>query len=190
MKDFKDYVNEMLINEANGELLVFYDWENPDNLYIVCGATKSQIRYIDGNNWISESVPYKEGNLYTIIHNDETLDIIDTGCKSSAQLKAAVMKSIKNSLKDAEPDYVEVDFGPLGISNEFEETGEGLMTEAKPEQFYKWVVELFNNSYVDGDSASARSVFDSKSKSFVMGPSEHCVFDTQSFDDWISEQND
>ena len=190
MKRLTEYINESLLVEANGEFLVFFDHEDADRLFIVCGATKDQVKYVSNGSWIYESVPYKEGNLYEIINNDESLDVQDLKCTSESQLKSKVMTTIKKYLKDAEPDYVYVEFDPLSIGNEFEEMGEGLMTEMKPEQFYKWVCDLYNESYVDGDSNSARMVFDSKKKACVLGPNNHMIFTSEEFQRWIDENNE
>ena len=189
MKKLSEYINESLLVEANGDFLVCYDWERADNLYIVCGATKEQTKYVDRLGWIYETVPYKEGNLYEIVNNDESLTVQDLKCTSESQLKTKVLKSIKDSLKDAEPDYVYVEFDPLSMGNEFEEMGGGLMTEAKPEQFYNWICDLYNNSYVDGDSNSQRIVFDTKKKACVLGPNNHMIFTPEEFQQWIDENS-
>jgi hypothetical protein len=190
MKSITEYINESIIKEASGEFLVMFNHETPGNLYIVCGATKDQVDFVKGLDWFYETVPYKEGNLYEIVNNDETLNVTDLKCNSESQLKAKVMKSIKDSLKKAEPDYVYVEFDPLSIGNEFEEMGEGLMTEAKPEQFYKWVCDLYNESYVDGDSNSERIVFDTRKKACILGPNNHMIFTPEEFQKWIDENNE
>ena len=190
MKSITEYINESLVVEANGDFLVMFQYDNPSDLYIVCGATKPQIDFVKRLGWIYETVPYKEGNLYEIVNNDESLDVQDLKCSSESQLKAKVMTTIKKYLKKAEPDYVYVEFDPLSIGNEFEEMGEGLMTEAKPEQFYKWVCDLYNESYVDGDSNSARMVFDTKKKACVLGPNNHMIFTPEEFQQWIDENSE
>lgn len=190
MKKLSEYINENLLVEANGEFLVAYHHEDPSNLYIVCGATKDQVKFVDDLGWIYETVPYKEGNLYEIVNNDESLDVQDLKCTSESQLKAKVMATIKKYLKNAESDYVYVEFDPLSIGNEFEEMGEGLMTEAKPEQFYNWVCDLYNNSYVDNDSNSQRIVFDTKKKDAILGPSGSMVFTPEEFQQWVDENSE
>ena len=186
MKNITQYINESLLIEANGEFLVAFDHDDPDNLYIVCGATKDQVKFVEQLDWIYETVPYKEGNLYEIVNNDEDLDVQDLKCSSESQLKAKVMKSIKDSLKDAESDYVYVDFDPLSICNDFEEMG----STNKPEEFYKWVCDLYNESYVDGDSNSQRMVFDTKKKACVLGPNNHMIFTPEEFQQWIDENSE
>jgi len=190
MKRLSEYINESLLVEAAGEFLVVYQHEEPQDLYIVCGATKEQVDYVADLGWIYETVSYKEGNLYEIVNDDETLTVADLKCTSESQLKAKVMATIKKYLKKAEPDYVYVEFDPLSIGNEFEEMGEGLMTETKPEQFYNWVCDLYNNSYVDGDSNSQRIVFDTKKKDSILGPVGSMVFTTEEFQQWIDENSE
>ena len=147
MKKINEYINENLLVEANGKLVVFFDHFNPDTTYVIKGVSDNKLIKELARNFDLQEAPYNPGSLYDIVHSDEWGYINDTNCKSESQLKSAIMKSIKNSLKDAEPDYVDVDFSPLGISNEFEEMGEGLMTEAKPDQFYKWIIDVYNESY-------------------------------------------
>ena len=190
MKSITEYINESLVVEANGDFLVMFQYDNPSDLYIVCGATKPQIDFVKRLGWIYETVPYKEGTLYEIVNNDESLDVQDLKCSSESQLKAKVMTTMKKYLKKAEPDYVYVEFDPLSIGEEFEEMGEGLMTEAKPEQFYNWVCDLYNKSYVDGDSNSARMVFDTKKKACVLGPNNHMIFTPEEFQKWIDENSE
>ena len=190
MKNITEYINESVIREASGDFLVMFNHENPDNLYIVCGATKDQIDFVKGLGWLYEIVPYKEGNLYEIVNNDESLTVQDLKCSSESQLKAKVMATIKKCLKKAEPDYVYVEFDPLSIGNEFEEMGEGLMTEAKPEQFYEWVCNLYNESFVDNDSYSERIVFDTRKKACILGPNNHMIFTPEEFQQWIDENSE
>ena len=169
MKKINEYIKESLLTEANGELVVFFDHFSPETTYIIKGVTdKNLIKELSGNFELG-TCPYVPGNLYDIVHSDEMGSVCDTECKSESQLKTAVLKSIKKCLKDAVPEYVYVDFDPLCVGNDFEEMGEGLMTEAKPEQFYKWVVDLYNESYIDKDSADARVVWDSKTNEIVFG---------------------
>jgi len=190
MKSITEYINESLLVETNGDFLVMFQYDNPSDLYIVCGATKDQVKFVERLGWIYETVPYKEGNLYEIVNNDESLNVQDLKCTSESQLKAKVMTTIKKYLKKAEPDYVYVEFDPLSIGNEFEEMGEGLMTEAKPEQFYKWVCDFYNESYVDGDSNSQRMVFDAKKKACILGPNNHMIFTPEEFQQWIDENSE
>ena len=179
MKKINEYINESLVTEANGKLVVFFDHFNPDITYVIKGVNDNKLIKELADDFSLREIPYNPGSLYDIAHSDEWDYISDTKCKSESQLKTAVMKSIKDSLKDVEPDYVYVEFDPLGITNEFEEMGEGLMTEAKPEQFYKWVVEMYDESYIDGDSSSARIVWDSKNNKTVFGRMDLIVFDSQ-----------
>lgn len=190
MKRLTEYINESLLVEANGDFLVMFQYDNPSDLYIVCGATKPQIDFVKRLGWIYETVPYKEGTLYEIVNNDESLDVQDLKCTSESQLKSKVMTTIKKCLRKAESDYVYVEFDPLSIGNEFEEMGEGLMTEIKPEQCYKWVCDFYNESYVDGDSNSQRMVFDTKKKACILGPNNHMIFTPEEFQKWIDENSE
>jgi len=179
MKKINEYINENLVTETNGELVVFFDHFRPEDTYIIKGVTdKKLIKELDGNFELA-TCPFVPGNIYDIVHSDEMDYVNDTKCKSELQLKNAILKGIKDSLKEIEPGYVQVDFSPLGVENEFVDVDE--KDSKNPQYFYKWVVDFYKNSSIDGDSESARVVWDSKTNEIVFG-SEYLypiVFESQ-----------
>lgn len=190
MKKINEYISESFVNEAAGEFLVFYQHECPDDVRVVYGADKQQIKRLSKYDYIIDSIPWK-GNLTVVMNDDETLYIIDTGCKNINQLKSKVMKEINDSLKDADDDYVELDVPSLGV---YLEIGDGCndhilggkgVKEVKPDVYYNAIVDFFNDSYVDNDSASQRLLIDAPKATVFWGPQTAMIMDTKEFSDML-----
>ena len=179
MKKINEYINEGLITEANGKLVVFFDHYNANTTYVIKGVTDNKLIKELAGNFELEELPYNPGNLYDIVHSDEWWYLADTKCKSEGQLKTAIMNSIKKSIKDATDDYVCISFDPLGIENEFEDLEITEIVNSKPERFYQWVLDVYNESYIDGDSSKARCVWNSKDNKVVFGNMSIIPFDSQ-----------
>lgn len=175
-----------MITEANGEFLVFFQHDCPDDINIVYGANKQQIKKLDDFDFISASVPWK-GNLMVVENDDESLHIIDTRCKNINQLKSKLLKEISDCLEKADDDWVEMDLDTIGQYLEFGDNvndyilkGKGVK-EIKPEVYYNAFVEFFNDSCVDCDSSSQKLLIDPTRAEVLWGPKNAIIMDNEEF---------
>jgi len=195
MKKLAEFIKESLITEASGEFLVFYDHESPDDIKVVYGANKQQIKKLSDYDCIIDSVPWK-GNLMVVENDDETLRIFDTGCKNISQLKNKVLKEISDCLKNADDDYVELDIPSIGLyikfgdgCNEHILKGKGVK-EVKPEVYYDSFIEFFNDSYVDNDSVSQYLLIDAPKSTVIWGPQTAMIMDSNELEAWLNQSDD
>ena len=168
MKNINEYINENLITEANGQLVVFFDHESPENTYVVTGADNKLVNKISDFNFDVQTIPYTK-NIVDIVHSDEWGYLNDTKCKAESQLKSKILASIKKSQNAPEDRFSGIDFDPISMYEEFDDMSVEEIKEKKPEFFYKWLVDLYSDSYIDGDSSSARVVYNPEKKQVVFG---------------------
>ena len=196
MKDIKQFVKESILTEATGDFVVYYDHFSPSDLTIICGASKQQVKKLEDFDRIFDSVPYKKGNLYVVINDDENLTIHDTGCNNINQFKKKVLDEIKKSIENGEEDYVEIDSETACVFLEF---GDGCNDhvlggvpagKVKPERYYEVIQNFFNESYVDNDSSSQYLLIDTKSMDALWGPSVPTIIDGAEFETWLKEWED
>lgn len=154
MKRIEEYINESLVNEGLGQLVVFISHDYPGTINIIKNVTNK--KYVDkliediSGKFSIEVAPYNAGNIYEIIYSDEKISINDTGCKSEKELKDAVEKSIGESLQKYDDDSkkIEVDFSPLQIKESFKAQDKKLvyyseMKNTPVNSFYRWLIKYY-----------------------------------------------
>ena len=150
------------------KITIAFEHESPEYTLIIFGnLSKRSEAYLD-EMFIRDTYEYNPGDLLTIHHDDETLRVINTRCKTLEEVKAKVMKSIEKSLKKTltpEKDYAFVDFAPLFT----EEDIEWEDREITPENLWNWICDVYQDSYIDCDSSMCYGLFDTEKKEFILG---------------------
>ena len=154
MKSINEYLNEALVNEAQGQLVVLISNEHPGTINIIKNVTNK--KYIDkliediSDRFIIGTVPYSDNSIYEISYNGNNIDINDTKCKSEEELRNGVKKSIEQSLQKCKEGskVVDVDFSPLQVKNSFKSNDNEMtyyseMKNTPAEWFYRWLMKFY-----------------------------------------------
>ncbi len=190
MKDIKEYLSEGLIMEASGKVVAFFNHESPDRTWLVIGAGPDMVKKINNYDFDVVDIPNK-GNLIDITHSDEWgwHGVTDLGVKNENQLKSKVLNSIKKGLKNVEKNYAYISFDPIPFENEFEIYDDSEdYTKLTAEDWYRKLVDMYNDSYIDRDSSNARVVYDPNKKDIVFGGGMDIMcYTAEEFEDVLRE---
>lgn len=184
-EELEDFVTESVVNEAKTEVMFVLDHDSPNYLYCVNSGDLDKVSAIvDEYDYYSE---YHTSNtkLATIEWNDESIYVTPIEGNNLAAAKKKDLANIQAQLdkqkEDIEKDgYVYIESDIFG--------GAGEWSDAKPTDKAKKYLDKFigmmNDSYVDGDSNSARSLVDLAGGKTLIG-NEGIVF--LSADEFLSQ---
>ena len=164
MKSLTESLHASLINEGQEQIIVFFNHEYPEQTMIYTGADPNAVRLIQDSGWDWELVQ-GHGNALWINHSDEWCSVVLY--QSVAKFKADNLKSIKDCIKKAgpNPDYIYIETLVDGFEIEDDVSDVAKMSDS---QLYKRFVEDYiSESFIDGDSASAKALVDLRSKNVV-----------------------
>ena len=191
MKNINEYINESLIAEANGQLVVFFNHENPETTYVVTGADNKLVKKISNFDFDVQTIPYTK-NLIDITHSDEWGGITDLGIKNENQLKTKVLNSIKSCLDEVEKDFAYIKYDPIPVENEYEDyDNKEDYTKLSANDWYQMLVDMYNDSYIDRDSSSARVVYNPEKKEVIFGSGMNIMcYTAEEFEEVLKEWED
>lgn len=178
--------------------VIMFDHESPEITYVVLNPSKGFIKKMSRDDML---MVYEEefnlGNIQLIEHDDESLYITDTGCKTMDEVKATMLRDVQAALnnkpKTDDPgfdkgflggdDYLFVSFEALGFENEYEEPEffksckkSKSFTTLKPEELVDDCMRMFEELTIDCDSQSAYSFIDTKDWKVVGGSDPGYIF--------------
>lgn len=157
--------SSLSINEGREQVIVFFDHDNPERTIVYVGTNPKSVELIQNSayDWINAQ---GAGSALYINHSDEWGSVIRYA--NVAKFKTDQLKSIKDDIKSAGPDpdyiFIETDFAGFDIEDDAPK-----VAKMSDSQLYKRFVEdYFNNSFIDGDSASAKALVDLSSKKVIL----------------------
>jgi hypothetical protein len=160
MIDLADFVNEALVMESNNDFMFAWTHYDPDTMYCLNGNINEIPKFLKDYDWQYQDAKIST-KLCTVVWNDEYAYVTPVEGNNLNDAKRKDLKHIEdqiNQQKDQieQEQYMYIESDIFGSANEWND--DDVSTDAT--EIQKRFIDMIENSYVDGDSNSARAVID------------------------------
>lgn len=169
MKNLGNFINESI----QGNSCVFvWDHFEPSDISCVIGKSSDIDKLI--NKLQHYSYQYEEcdvkDSLYEVEWGNESCYISDLKCKNMKQFKKKLINDEFKGIFDEDDEW-------LCYENLFfiEMKKDDPECPKNEEELYEYYLSLINNSYIDGDSNSAKTIINIKKQTIEAGPGVYFV---------------
>lgn len=148
--------------------VIMFDHESPEETYVVLNPSQGFIEelYEDDMLYVFEE-ELNVGNIHFIAHDDETLDLCDTGYQRMSEIRKSMIGDAKKGLKTSGPN-IYIYF--KAICWEFESEGDGeYKDKITAEDVVDTTFAVLEQCVIDCDSEKAYSFIDTKRWKIVGG---------------------
>ena len=173
--NLKDFINESLVMESNTNFMFVWTHYNPDNMYCLNGNIREIPKFLKDYDWQYQDAKIST-KLCTVVWNDEYASVTPVEGNNLNDAKKKELESIQDQLDSQqdqikEDDYAYIDCGLFGGTNEWDNAS-GMSAKDFRDEFIK----IIEDSYVDGDSNSARAVIDIRKGEVLLQGSCYVTF--------------
>ena len=160
MKNLSEYINEAFVVESNNDFMFVWTHYDPDTMYCLNGNINKIPKFLKDYEWQYQDAKIST-KLCTVVWNDEYAYIASVEGNNLNDAKHKDLKYIEDQIdqqKDQieQEQYMDIESNIFGGSNEWYDSD--VTTDAK--EIQKRFIDMIEDSYVDGDSASARAMID------------------------------